>query len=511
MTTTEVGWQQLDRRTVVVTALTTAGVCVGGGVPAVYWIGRATSLWIALAIVLPGAALVIAIAALADLLRWHKTRYRVLADRVQLNKGIVFRTRRSLARERIRSVDLTAGPLLRVFRLVNVKIGTGEQTGAGQSSLSLYPVARAEAERLRRELLDRTPAGALGDAGDGRLATLDPQWIRYAPMSFVTPTLGAAAFGLVLQVADWFGMQDGVVMWTFNRMRELPLVVAILVLVVIGLVIGLVAASALFVEMWWQYRLDREPGGTLRVRRGLLTARSISLEERRLRGVELVEPLGNRLLGAARVDAVATGLVKQSENESTDHKTLLPAAPRTEADRVAAAVLREPVSPTAAVVLRAHPVAARGRRIRWGLAGAAAPALVLLLLGWLLSVEVLLHLAWLSAVVLVPIAVALALDAYRNLGHGIAGEYLVARSGSVRRGTVALQRRGVIGWTARQSIFQRRKGLLTLTATTAAGSGGYSVHDVGESQGLAFAEAAVPDLFGPFLDRAADESDSSRV
>ena len=110
--------------------------------------------------------------------------------------------------------------------------------------------------------------------------------------------------------------------------------------------------------MWWNYRLEREPGGTLRVRRGLFTSRSLSVEERRLRGVDLVEPLGVRLAGAARVDAITTGLAKDEEARAADHDTLLPAAPRPLADAIAAEVLREPVSPTGAP-LTAHPLAAR--------------------------------------------------------------------------------------------------------------------------------------------------------
>jgi putative membrane protein len=104
-------------------------------------------------------------------------------------------------------------------------------------------------------------------------------------------------------------------------------------------------------------------------------------------------------------------------------------------------------------------------------------------------------------VVLVPVAVLLALDAYRSLGHGISGEYLVTRSGTVRRSTVALQRRGIIGWTVRQSLLQRRAGLVTVHATTAAGAGAYAIHDADVSAGLAAADAAVPDLLAPFLER----------
>jgi putative membrane protein len=68
-----------------------------------------------------------------------------------------------------------------------------------------------------------------------------------------------------------------------------------------------------------------------------------------------------------------------------------------------------------------------------------------------------------------------------------------------RHPLVALQRSRVIGWTVSQSFFQRRAGLVTVTATTAAGSGGYPVIDVTTAEGLAVAEQAVPGLLTPFL------------
>lgn len=59
---------------------------------------------------------------------------------------------------------------------------------------------------------------------------------------------------------------------------------------------------------------------------------------------------------------------------------------------------------------------------------------------------------------------------------------------------------GIIGWTVRQTWFQRRAGLATITATTAAGSGGYAMRDVDAGEGLAVAVAAVPALLDPFLE-----------
>ncbi|MFJ8857505.1 PH domain-containing protein [Streptomyces sp. NPDC102451] len=491
-------WRRIHRRTVLVTALVTAGVAVGAAVPAVAGLSGRLGYPAAIGWALAGAALLIGCATAGDYVRWRRTRYRVGGERVELHTGLLLVKRRSLARERIRSVDLTAHPLQRILGLVTVRIGTGEQTG-GESTLELDPVTRAEGERLRRELLDRAGQEAPGTHRDGELARLDPRWIRYAPVSFVAPALGGAAVGGVLQISEWVGAQGEVIDWVADRFRDTPLVWAITVLAVAALVAGVAGALGLWVEMWWNYRLEREPGGTLRVRRGLLTSRSLSVEERRLRGVDLVEPLGVRLAGAARVDAITTGLAKDEESQGADHDTLLPAAPRPFADAIAAEVLREPVAPTGAP-LAPHPPAARGRRLRRAVTAVLAPVLVLTVLGALLT-PVLLWIALGCAVVGLPLAVALALDAYRSLGHTLSGAYLVTRSGTLRRSTAALQRNGVIGWTVRQSWFQRRAGLLSVTATTAAGGGAYTAHDTDASEGLTFAAEAVPGLLEPFLVR----------
>ncbi len=485
------GWRELDRRAVPVAAVFMTGVAFLAAVPAAIGLSD-ISTTVALAWVLPGAVLVVLAGVLAEWLRLRTSRYRVGPDRVELHTGVLVRTRRSLQRDRIRTVDVTADPLLRVFGLVSVRIGTGEHADDG--TVRLRPVTRATGDELRRTLLSR----AGGGTGGATLAELDPAWIRFAPLSFLAPLLGVSAIGGALNVAEWFGVAGGLVGWAVDLLAGLGVAGAVLVAAGSALIVGTVGALGLWVEMWHRYRLDREPGGTLRVRRGLLTTRSISIEENRVRGVELVEPLGARLAGAARVDVVATGMATRVEHDKGRHRTLLPAAPRTVAERVAAAVVREPVPPTEAARLSPHPVAARGRRIRRALAVVLAGELPLIVLGVLVT-DVLVHLAWMTAVVAVPVAIALALDAYRSLGHSLHGAFLVARGGSLRRSTVALQRRGIIGWTVRQSVFQSRAGLVTVRATTAAGSGAYAIRDVGTGTGLDVADAAVPGLLAPFL------------
>jgi putative membrane protein len=144
---------------------------------------------------------------------------------------------------------------------------------------------------------------------------------------------------------------------------------------------------------------------------------------------------------------------------------------------------------------RHAPAALRRRLVR-----AVAPALLVVLVLWSLA-QFADWPAWLWQVgcALPVLAVLLGLNRYRNLGHALTPRYLVSRSGSLERRTVALQRTGIIGWQIRRTFFQRRVGLITLTATTSAGRGAYRVLDITEGDGLRLAEDAVPGLLTPFL------------
>ena len=494
-------WRTLHRHTLVVTAVILTGVAIAAGVPTAIGIASGTSTQVALAWVLPCVVALIGGGVAVDYLRWRRVRYRVSATAMELHRGVVVMAHRSLARERIRSVDVGANPVQRILGLVTVTIGTGDgrqgHSGSGEQTLVLNPVTRDEGERLRTLLLDRGGPAPAAAPGDRPLASWDPAWLGFAPLSFLTPLLAASAVGAIFQVSEWFGQQQMPIELARDVIEAIGPWAALLALVAGFVLVGAVGSMALFVEAWWSYRLDREPGGTVRVRRGLLTTRSVSLEERRIRGVEVVEPLGARSAGAARLDVIATGI---SSDRSKELSVLVPAAPRGLVWTVAGEIAGSPV----AVGLLAHPVRARTRRL-WRAAAAAAATGVAagaVVIGFAGSLPQ--FWSWVIvglAVVIGAVAVGLAWDGYRSLGHGADARHLVVRRGSLRRSTVALQRTGIIGWRIRQSLFQRRAGLMTLTATTAAGAGRYSIVDADQHEGLEFAAGVVPGLLEPLLIR----------
>lgn len=488
--------EQLDRRTVPAAALEAGGAVAAAAVPTGIGlrIGDVSWGW-TLTWLIGGTVLLAAAAAVIEWIRLRCTRFRIGDERVEYVVSLVATKRTSLPRERIRTVDITANPAQRWLGVADIRMGTGDPNG----DIALKSIDALRAETLRRELLRRVPDGdpavAPGDPSAprvGELARFRIGWIRFAPISFWTPVLGAGAFGVVLQVANWFGAENVVLRWISDRFEDVPLLAEIGILAVIALLVGAVASLAVFTEAWWQYTLEREPDGSLRIRRGLLIRRSTTFEERRLRGLVLVRPLGLRIAGAARLDVLATGLQQQEDDsKASEPDTLMPAAPLAVTVGVAHAVLGDPVLDPVRPLI-AHPAAARRRR--WVRAAAAVLAVTggLLLLGALLT-EVL---SWLALALLLPSAAFAAwsaADNYAGLGHRTTERYVLLRSGSVSRRTVALTRAGLLGWNLRQSPLQRRAGLVTLIATTAAGDGALRLPDVGAGQAVELLADTAPE------------------
>ncbi|MEO5654234.1 MAG: PH domain-containing protein, partial [Marmoricola sp.] len=273
------------------------------------------------------------------------------------------------------------------------------------------------------------------------------------------------------------------------------LVLALLLVIAVFLVIGAVLAVVGYLVANWEFRLSRDAlGRSFRSERGLLTRTETSLESARLRGLELGQPLGLRLAGAARLNAIVTG-VSSGERSGT---LLVPPAPRQVATQVGEAVLDLPGSEPSPlrVPLRPHGSAARRRRLVRALAGAVvvltaiAAAATYGKIGWA---------NMLPALLLLPLAVWLGQDRYRQLGHALSSGHLVVASGTFRGRRDVLQRSGIIGWNIEESFFQRRAGLCTLIATTAAGKQQYAAIDIPLTQATALATDAVPGLVEQFL------------
>lgn len=445
--------------------------------------------------------------------RWYTTTYRIGPEQVQVRRGLLRRRVLSVPRDRVRTVDVTAHVMHRALGLGKVVVGTGRSDRKEGEGIQLDALTVAEAERLRDELLrrqtsdavsraDQAPAArpAAAPAGETRLSRLRPTWIRYGPLSLSGAVTIGVAVGFIAHLMSEahvdpqrFGPFRAVV----NHFSGVTPAVAIAEAIPAVLALVALVSTLGYMFAFWNFQLLRRPGGTLHVTRGLLTTRATTIEERRLRGVEISEPLLLRAAGGARCIAIATGL-RVGRGAERGGSMLVPPAPATEVSRVATAVLDAEApdpAPLECPLVR-HPRRAATRRFTRALT-AAAIVIAALAAAWRLG-----HLpgwSWQVALLLLPCAAGLALDRYRSLGHALVGGWLVSRWGSAVRRRCVLRTDGILGWNLRRSFFQRRAGLVTLSATTAAGRQHYAVTDIDTAEAIRLAEQATPGLLTPFL------------
>ena len=272
---------------------------------------------------------------------WWFTRYRVTADEIRVESGVLRRQSRRIRIERLQAVEVQQPLLARIVGMaeLSLEVAGGDDSGV---RLAFLPLSRAV--ELRRQLLDRGEVGSavvdretevsrsspLFTVAPGRL--LASQFLR---TGFLTAVIGAL-IGLAATSAGGEGVRA---------------------VLVVGAVLGV--AGFVFTSFTSLYGFTvRESDQGLRIRHGMLGLRSQTVPVGRVQGVVLVEPLLWRLLHWVRVDVTVAGVRGSgSEDGRQVVSTLVPVAPRSQAIGLATTVLG---TDPAAVLLREPP-----RRAAW--------------------------------------------------------------------------------------------------------------------------------------------------
>lgn len=422
-------------------------------------------------------------------MRYLTTRFRIDSGRIELQRGLLNRRVLSTPVDRVRTVDLTSSPIYRILGLTKVRIGTGTASTNDEDRIDLDGLPLERARALRVELLHATAAesGPEVIGGAAVVLTFDPAWVRFAPLTGTGFVIGAAAIGALAQLLESLG--------SFGRIDidgvDLPGRSLAVLVPALGLgflvVISVLSICGYAVTNWGFRVAHSSSAATWQITRGLFTTRETTLDDERVSGVSLAEPLGLRLVKGARLSAIATGLAKGQWGSAA----LVPPAPIAVAQHVATRVVGDPAPITAPLT----PHGGRAARRRW--TRAAVPAA--LIAGACLAAVWLGGPRWLLIGLLAfPVGALLAVDRTRSLGHTLVAGFLVARSGSLVRRRRALGTDHIIGWNFRATWFQRRAGLTTLVATTAGGNQAVPIIDVPEQDAVAVAHAALPDLLLQF-------------
>jgi putative membrane protein len=273
-------------------------------------------LWIAVGVL--GLAL---LAGGAGYVSWRFTRFVIDDEELRIETGVLFKTSRKIAFERIQSVDIIQPLAARIFGLGELRI----EAGAGDSGIRLRYLSRVKAARLRDYLLarahgtaarladaDESPArDVLFDSGvaDKALVTVSPGALVASFLlstEFLVPTAVVVGFGVV-------GAVSGIGLVALGG--------------VIPMLFGVFSLVSRRVIAMFHFTLAESSRG-LRVTRGLTNLSSQSVPVDRIQGVRLCQPVLWKPFGWWRVDVDIVGYSSSGREDNGGGATsvLLPVA-----------------------------------------------------------------------------------------------------------------------------------------------------------------------------------------
>ncbi len=354
-------------------------------------------------------------AAVADFLRF---RYGIGEDVLLVEGGVLVRWRRLVPLERVQSVEILQRLRHRLFGVVELRVEAIGGTRAEGRLVALHP---AEAERLRRHILERSRlAGEDETPGAPSLLQLEPaDLLVYG----ITGGRVAVLAAILANIQQFF--PENVAERIEEVVAGIPvrtLVIVVMLLVVAVLLVSAALSVVATVLVFWGFTLRRD-GDRLVVTRGLLARRRYLVPLRRVQAVELRENLLRRMLGLASLTVKVAGQTGSSTDVERSG-VVVPIGRRAAVLDVATLALGarfgdEPLLPA--------PRGALARRLAGvGVAVSLAVGLTAAYAG-----------TWGLAVALAyPLGAAYAVASWRALGHAIAPGHVVVRSGVLERRTV---------------------------------------------------------------------------
>jgi putative membrane protein len=421
-------------------------------------------------------------------LSWLRFEYAIEGDRLVVRRGVFSRSTRVVPLARIRGVDVREPVLHRVLGLVQVEVEAASG-GSRKAELSLAAVTPAQAEDLRARVVAAAPDTAADEPERIVLYRATSPLLLVGGITSGRYVLAPlAVLGLAANVVDDLpgSLGDRLLGDAADRV---PTDAGGIALLALGLVAGalvLAAAGSLVVD--WGFLLVDE-GDRLTASRGLLTRRAVTIDRARVRGVDVWDTPVRRLVGLASVGAIAAGIQGREGGRST----LAPVLRSSAVEALVRAIDPEAPSPGAALV--GHPRAALPRRVVRALPLPVAATLAAAALGWW----------WVSAAgaLVAVLAVAVALDRYRQLGHRFDGRRLAIRGGCLLRRWTTVDPSAVVSYEVRRSPGQARAGLCSVHLHLGQGAGSRRVLDLGEEQARTLLAALDPPLLEPLVAAAA--------
>jgi putative membrane protein len=388
-----------------------------------------------------------AVAVATGYVRWRAETYEIADGSIRHRHGVISPDETVIPLARVHSIDITQGPIQRIFGVNELHVQTAG--GGEKGEIVLRAVSPAETARLRA-------AAGLPEA----TATDLPEW-RLSPRSLILVGLTAPQLGMLLPLVggafaignDLLGQQG-----TRDTFADrLPTETGGILLLILAAILAAWLLSFLgSLVAFAGFSVTRD-GDHLRIHRGFLQRRATSVPLRRVHAVSVAEGPFRRPFGLCSVRLETAGY----GSEPSAARTLFPLLPIAGLDAQLATFVPALAGAGAPPVFTRPPHRAIRRYILPGT-----------LTVFLLTVAA--TLAWPVAWPAIPVLTALAaldgLARYCSAGSCLASDRLLLRHGSLTRRTLIARPARLQDHSFAQTTLQHQAQLADISITVASGT-----------------------------------------
>ncbi|MEX1212972.1 MAG: PH domain-containing protein [Balneolaceae bacterium] len=393
---------------------------------------------------------------LVGLMSWWRFRFRIGRGEMEIHQGIWVRKELLLRRERVQVIDLSYGPVQRLFGLVRVDVKTA---GSTSREARLSAVTKEVADEIIQELKT------------GRTSAREELWqekerVRRLPMRhLLLAATTSSSFGIVLSLlATLLSQLDPFLQeseWAMQQFEQLPGT---------GRPLFWMGMLMLFVLFAWclsfagtlvrygNFTLTKQNEGLV-IRHGLFEKKQITLPYHRIQAVRVVEGILRQPFGYLSIELDSAGYGEEREAASV---VMMPLLPEKELEPLVGEFL-----PGFSEIPLEHrsPGRALFRRIvrtAGGIGGGLA------LLQWGFDLSPWIWICWVPSLLWGWLV-------HKDAAVGCMGDRMALRTRRLARTTTWIHRDRIQQMSFHESVPQRWRWLTTISVSVASGDRGRSV------------------------------------
>lgn len=251
---------------------------------------------------------ILVLTAVIAFIQWLFFTYAYKDNILTIKRGVFIKKERTIKRERIQTINLEAGIILRIFKLVKVNVETAG--GLAESELEIKAIKKEEAYALKQAL----------ENGDNELESKETDekgGYKVTTERLIIAGLTSGSVGIVMAIILAFASQFVALLpesvWT--TLASFGVFIIVTIFIMFTLVSWLI--SIVRYAITYAFYTIRKDNGEFNITRGLIKQKHLSLKEHRIQSITMIEGVLRQPFNYQALEVDVAGGVTYKESTKT--------------------------------------------------------------------------------------------------------------------------------------------------------------------------------------------------